>query len=468
MIENFEIRYPDSDTMLVQFKKPEMLDRSILGRIENDLNTLPFSISESRNDILIYSVKNLIPLSSFLEQYSFSQTEGYQFLINLLSKIASVHRTKPILLDLHTIFCSFYGDEIYFAAIPVALEYWMFQKEEKLNFINRLSEVFTTDDAFEIIGYLKMMMKKPGFSFQSLIYGLEDLECTYYPRSFWKRSQPYPPFRATHAIRPKQEFLHSNEIRADGLKSEVVEQKTHKPNSRFSFASRSSRKRKTNSDSVNSGRIEKTSLNRHLKNPDPEMENSPYQMEEHLDSKRNDQKIAKFDSENRLIGSNQPTRSNQVFYDQFFETRDKEDPFQNYTGLKEEVFQSDPFSALTQTSAFTESTETSTEAPTQLLIIEPEASGWIEIKNRRYSLSKAETIIGRHPDCDIVLNMPDVSGHHARILFENGRYYLSVLNSRNGTFIEDHQVIRKMRLREGMHLRFSSQEAIFHEKQISV
>lgn len=191
-------------------------------------------------------------------------------------------------------------------------------------------------------------------------------------------------------------------------------------------------------------------------------------MEEHLDSKRNDQKIAKFDSENRLIGSNQPTRSNQVFYDQFFETRDKEDPFQNYTGLKEEVFQSDPFSALTQTCAFTESTQTSTEAPTQLLIIEPEASGWIEIKNRRYSLSKAETIIGRHPDCDIVLNMPDVSGHHARILFENGRYYLSVLNSRNGTFIEDHQVIRKMRLREGMHLRFSSQEAIFHEKQISV
>ena len=46
----------------------------------------------------------------------------------------------------------------------------------------------------------------------------------------------------------------------------------------------------------------------------------------------------------------------------------------------------------------------------------------------------AHTItLGRSPDCDVCLDYPMVSAHHARITEENGAYFLEDLNSRNGT-----------------------------------
>ena len=47
--------------------------------------------------------------------------------------------------------------------------------------------------------------------------------------------------------------------------------------------------------------------------------------------------------------------------------------------------------------------------------------------------ASARTItIGRAPDCDVCLDYPMVSAHHARITEENGAYFIEDLNSRNG------------------------------------
>ncbi|MBD3885530.1 FHA domain-containing protein [Phormidium tenue FACHB-886] len=43
-----------------------------------------------------------------------------------------------------------------------------------------------------------------------------------------------------------------------------------------------------------------------------------------------------------------------------------------------------------------------------------------------------ECIIGRHPNCDIVLDSPEVSRYHAKIVFQNGDYLLNDLNSTDG------------------------------------
>lgn len=43
-----------------------------------------------------------------------------------------------------------------------------------------------------------------------------------------------------------------------------------------------------------------------------------------------------------------------------------------------------------------------------------------------------ECIIGRHPNCDLILDSPEVSGLHAKIVFQNGEYLLNDLNSKNG------------------------------------
>jgi hypothetical protein len=48
----------------------------------------------------------------------------------------------------------------------------------------------------------------------------------------------------------------------------------------------------------------------------------------------------------------------------------------------------------------------------------------------------AETVIGRDPDCDIVLDDDRVSRRHARLAFADGAWQLSDLDSKNGTCLQ--------------------------------
>tara|TARA_R110002095_G_scaffold187932_1_gene165192 strand:- start:1078 stop:2802 length:1725 start_codon:yes stop_codon:yes gene_type:complete len=50
-------------------------------------------------------------------------------------------------------------------------------------------------------------------------------------------------------------------------------------------------------------------------------------------------------------------------------------------------------------------------------------------------LSGDRVIMGRHPNCEIVLDNVAVSRYHAQILESHGFYYLEDLHSRNGTFL---------------------------------
>lgn len=53
----------------------------------------------------------------------------------------------------------------------------------------------------------------------------------------------------------------------------------------------------------------------------------------------------------------------------------------------------------------------------------------------RILLDRDEIILGRHPDCHIVLESAAVSRQHARIARESGQYLLQDLGSRNGTLV---------------------------------
>lgn len=54
---------------------------------------------------------------------------------------------------------------------------------------------------------------------------------------------------------------------------------------------------------------------------------------------------------------------------------------------------------------------------------------------RRYSLS-----LGRRETCDIGINDPYISGHHAEIEFRMGDYFIRDMKSRNGTFLNDYRI----------------------------
>ncbi len=81
-----------------------------------------------------------------------------------------------------------------------------------------------------------------------------------------------------------------------------------------------------------------------------------------------------------------------------------------------------------------------------------------------FPLEGERAILGRHPDCDIVLESGSVSRHHARILATGGELFVEDLNSRNGTFVNGQPVEGRQRLDEGDHLSICDLVFVFHQR----
>jgi len=58
-------------------------------------------------------------------------------------------------------------------------------------------------------------------------------------------------------------------------------------------------------------------------------------------------------------------------------------------------------------------------------------------------LIKSKLLVGRRPSCDIQLKFPNVSSNHCRLTVESGYWFVRDLGSRNGTKVDDRQVMRK-------------------------
>jgi len=56
---------------------------------------------------------------------------------------------------------------------------------------------------------------------------------------------------------------------------------------------------------------------------------------------------------------------------------------------------------------------------------------------KRYELKGEKCILGRHPDCDIVIEVGAVSRNHCQAIREGNAYFIEDLASRNGTFLND-------------------------------
>ena len=54
---------------------------------------------------------------------------------------------------------------------------------------------------------------------------------------------------------------------------------------------------------------------------------------------------------------------------------------------------------------------------------------------QQFSLDGEKAVLGRHPDCDIVLDVGAVSRQHAQILLIDADFYVEDLKSRNGTYV---------------------------------
>ena len=79
-----------------------------------------------------------------------------------------------------------------------------------------------------------------------------------------------------------------------------------------------------------------------------------------------------------------------------------------------------------------------------------------------YSLERDKMVLGRHPNCDIVLEVGAVSREHAQLIRSGDNYFLEDLKSRNGTFLNNEAVDGRRKLHEKDQIRICDLVFMFH------
>jgi sigma-B regulation protein RsbU (phosphoserine phosphatase) len=84
------------------------------------------------------------------------------------------------------------------------------------------------------------------------------------------------------------------------------------------------------------------------------------------------------------------------------------------------------------------------------------------LAGQRHSIAAPSVVLGRHPHCDVVIDVGAVSRRHAQIFQEGGDYYIEDLQSRNGTFVNDRLIEGRQSLTDGNVVRICDVELTFH------
>lgn len=87
-------------------------------------------------------------------------------------------------------------------------------------------------------------------------------------------------------------------------------------------------------------------------------------------------------------------------------------------------------------------------APTKLVVTEGSLRG--TSLNLRPG---TQVLIGRNPECTLILEDDFASGRHARIVYDDGQWTIEDLGSTNGTYLDDFRLTAPAPLEPGAHLR---------------
>jgi hypothetical protein len=82
-------------------------------------------------------------------------------------------------------------------------------------------------------------------------------------------------------------------------------------------------------------------------------------------------------------------------------------------------------------------------------------------QSKEVPLREGESLIGRGADCDVRIDAPDVSRHHARIRIEGDAATLEDLGSRNGTYLGGRRVRGVVPLSHGAEILLGPEILLF-------
>ena len=85
-----------------------------------------------------------------------------------------------------------------------------------------------------------------------------------------------------------------------------------------------------------------------------------------------------------------------------------------------------------------------------------------DVSQAHFELGDGEITMGRHPECDLVIDAGAVSRYHAKVSCQDEHFLVEDLGSRNGTFLNGQMLGAPEKLREGDRIRISEVEMVFH------
>jgi DNA-binding response OmpR family regulator len=88
--------------------------------------------------------------------------------------------------------------------------------------------------------------------------------------------------------------------------------------------------------------------------------------------------------------------------------------------------------------------------------------------NNRLLLDREVMMLGRAPDCDLVIAEPRVSRHHAELQRTGDGFLLADMGSTNGTHLNGHLVSQLLPLRDGDVIEVGSARFVYHDPEATL
>jgi pSer/pThr/pTyr-binding forkhead associated (FHA) protein len=107
-----------------------------------------------------------------------------------------------------------------------------------------------------------------------------------------------------------------------------------------------------------------------------------------------------------------------------------------------------------------------------LLRRKPQSLGKVQIVNTHtgdvFPLTGRETSLGRHKNCDIILNYPSVSRQHAVIVCARDGWYIKEIGKGSPVMINGRQAEKTALLKSGDRIKLGEVTLVFKNKTVSV
>ena len=94
-------------------------------------------------------------------------------------------------------------------------------------------------------------------------------------------------------------------------------------------------------------------------------------------------------------------------------------------------------------------------------------TAWLELDQIERVPLKDRMVVGRHSTCDLVLPYPKLSRQHAMLFKDALHYWVTDLNSRNGTWVRQRRIHQPVRLRSGDTIAFDDYRVVFYQRNPS-